>query len=56
MIAAVAMVAAGCGRSSKSSSNANTSTTSGGSADLASGDFGTLKKVCGPGSAKGATD
>jgi hypothetical protein len=59
MVAAVAMVAAGCGRSSKSSSStgaASATTTSGGSVDLASGDFGTLKEVCGPGNAKGSTD
>ncbi len=48
----VAMAAAGCSRSSSKSSS--TSTSSGSSA--ASGDFGTLKAVCGPGSAKGATD
>jgi hypothetical protein len=58
MIAAVAMVAAGCGRSSKSSSSSTSgaSANAAGSVDLASGDFGTLKKVCGPGSAKGTTD
>src|SRR4051812_28610537 len=53
--ALASLVAAGCGRSSKSNSSTE-STSSGGSSDLSSGDFGTLKKVCGSGSAKGATD
>ena len=51
-LAVLALVAAGCGRSSKSSSSSSGSSTT---TDLSSGDFGTLKKVCGPGSAKGAT-
>jgi hypothetical protein len=55
-VAAVSLVAAGCGRSSKSSSSSSGSSTTAGASDLASGDFGTLKKVCGSGSAKGATD
>jgi ABC-type branched-subunit amino acid transport system substrate-binding protein len=50
----VAVVAAGCSRSS-SDSGKGTTTTSGGTS-TASGDFGTLKDVCGPGDAKGATD
>src|SRR5262249_8066043 len=54
--AALSRVAAGCGRSSKSSASSSGSSTTAGASDLASGDFGTLKKVCGSGSAKGATD
>ena len=52
----LALVATGCSRSSNKSSNSNgsTATSSGGSA--ASGDFGDLKAVCGPGNAKGATE
>ncbi|HEX4776190.1 MAG TPA: branched-chain amino acid ABC transporter substrate-binding protein, partial [Acidimicrobiia bacterium] len=52
----LALVATGCSRSSSKSSNSNgsTATSSGGSA--ASGDFGDLKAVCGPGNAKGATE
>jgi ABC-type branched-subunit amino acid transport system substrate-binding protein len=48
----VAMAAAGCSRSSNKGSSTSTS----GSSTAASGDFGTLKDVCGPGNAKGATD
>ena len=53
-LAAVSLVAVGCGRSSKSSSSSGG--TSNTTTDLSSGDFGTLKKVCGSGNAKGATD
>ena len=49
----VAMAAAGCSRSSSKSSSTSTSS---GSSSAASGDFGTLKDVCGPGNAKGSTD
>jgi hypothetical protein len=51
---ALALVASACGRSGGSKSS-----TAGGAAPAgaaASGDFGTLKAVCGPGNAKGATD
>ncbi|HEX4776400.1 MAG TPA: ABC transporter substrate-binding protein [Acidimicrobiia bacterium] len=44
-----------CSRSSSKSSNSNSSTTSGSGSGAAAGDFGTLKNVCGPGSAKGST-
>jgi hypothetical protein len=56
------LVASGCGRSGKSSNATATtaSTAAGGTATTAAasgvGDFGTLKAVCGPGDAKGATD
>ncbi len=51
------LVAAGCGRSGSSSSSSATTAKSGAAAPAAaSGDFGTLKGVCGPGNAKGATD
>jgi ABC-type branched-subunit amino acid transport system substrate-binding protein len=47
------MIAAGCSRSSKSSS----APTAGGAVPAAAnGDFGSLKALCGPGNAKGATD
>jgi len=46
------LVAAGCSRSSSGSSKPKTS---GAASTAASGDFGTLKGVCGPGNAKGAT-
>jgi ABC-type branched-subunit amino acid transport system substrate-binding protein len=52
----LALVASACGRSSKSSTTATTSGSSATTAATASGDFGTLKGVCGPGNAKGATD
>lgn len=48
---AVALATAGC---SRSGSKATTTTSR--AAPAASGDFGTLKAVCGPGGAKGATD
>jgi ABC-type branched-subunit amino acid transport system substrate-binding protein len=51
----VVMIAAGCSRSSSSSKNTGSTTTSGG-ASAATGDFGTIKGLCGPGNAKGATD
>jgi ABC-type branched-subunit amino acid transport system substrate-binding protein len=56
-LALVALVAAGCGRSSKNSANPpSTSTTAASSADrLAKGDFGDLTGVCKSGNAKGAT-
>jgi ABC-type branched-subunit amino acid transport system substrate-binding protein len=57
------LVAAGCGRSGSPKSTgttvpAGTAKTAGGTAAAASGvgDFGTLKSVCGPGNATGATD
>jgi hypothetical protein len=49
----VTLVAAACGRSGSSSSVAPTTTKASAST---SGDFGTLKSVCGPGNATGATD
>ncbi|MBV8951368.1 MAG: ABC transporter substrate-binding protein, partial [Actinobacteria bacterium] len=53
----VAAIAAGCSRSSGSGAKGGSSTSNGSSASsTASGDFGTLKSVCGPGNAKGATD
>jgi ABC-type branched-subunit amino acid transport system substrate-binding protein len=50
------VVASACGRSSSKSSSNTTTSTGGSSAATASGDFGTLKGICGPGNAKGATD
>jgi ABC-type branched-subunit amino acid transport system substrate-binding protein len=55
------LVASGCSRSKSSGATATTaSTAAGGTATTAAasgvGDFGTLKAVCGPGDAKGATD
>jgi hypothetical protein len=52
----ITVVAAGCGRSGSSSSTATTSKPGSTAAPAAAGDFGTLKGVCGPGDAKGATD
>jgi ABC-type branched-subunit amino acid transport system substrate-binding protein len=52
----VAAVAAGCSRSSSNNSSKGGSTTTAGSGSTAAGDFGTMKSVCGPGNAKGATD
>jgi ABC-type branched-subunit amino acid transport system substrate-binding protein len=49
----VALVAAGCSRSGDSGKGGTSSTTAAGAA---SGDFGSLKGVCGPGDAKGASD
>lgn len=51
----VAAIAAGCSRSSGNSSKGGGATTTGPSS-TATGDFGTSKGVCGPGSAKGSTD
>jgi ABC-type branched-subunit amino acid transport system substrate-binding protein len=51
-IVVVALATAGCSRSSSKGSGP-TSTTA---ANAATGDFGTLKAVCGSGNAKGATD
>ncbi len=54
-IVVVALATAGCSRSSGGSSKGgNTSPST--AASAASGDFGSLKGVCGPGNAKGATD
>ncbi|MCU1461855.1 MAG: ABC-type branched-chain amino acid transport system, periplasmic component [Acidimicrobiales bacterium] len=57
---AMVLVAGACGHSSKSSTSSSgtqaPTVTTGGANDIASGDFGTLKDVCGAGSAKGATD
>ncbi len=50
----VATIAAGCSRSSSKSTGS--SSTTGSSSSAATGDFGTLKAVCGPGNAKGSTD
>src|ERR1700730_14657947 len=52
----IATIAAGCSRSSGNSSKGNSATTSGGGTAAASGDFGTMKSVCGPGNAKGSTE
>ena len=49
----VAAIAAGCSRSSGNSSKGGGATTTGASS-TATGDFGTLKAVCGPGNAKGS--
>ena len=48
----VALIATGCSRSSGSSKGGGSSTTT---PSAGAGDFGTLKDVCGPGNAKGAT-
>jgi hypothetical protein len=50
VVLAVAVALAGCSRS-----GSKATTTTRGSAKPASGDFGSLKAVCGPGDAKGAT-
>jgi len=56
-LATVALLAAGCSRSGSSSSASGGSTTSQAStAAVASGDFASLKNVCHPGSATGASD
>ena len=56
-LGAVALLAAGCSRSGSSSSASGGSTTSQPStAAVASGDFASLKNVCHPGSATGASD
>jgi ABC-type branched-subunit amino acid transport system substrate-binding protein len=47
------LVAAGCGRSGGSSSSQKPAAPA---PSVSSGDFGSLKGVCGPGTAKGATD
>jgi hypothetical protein len=52
-ITSVALVAAGCSRSS--STNNGAAGTAPASAGLTSGDFGSLKAVCGPGQATGAS-
>jgi ABC-type branched-subunit amino acid transport system substrate-binding protein len=60
-VAAVSLIAiAGCSRSGSSSSSGSSSTTASSAAPVAAsttsgGDFGTLKAVCGPGNATGAT-
>src|SRR5439155_2187195 len=54
VVAVVVMVASGCGRSSTSKATPRSTTTT--PAAAAPGDFGTLKEVCGPGNAAGATD
>jgi len=63
--AALALTAVGCSRSSSGGGSAGGATTSGSASASASasssgsaagpGDFGDLKKICGPGTAKGAT-
>src|SRR3954467_6865759 len=55
-LSVVALIATGCGRSGddKESSGDKTTTTQAATA-AAPGDFGSLKAVCGPGDAKGAT-
>ncbi len=49
----VVLLAAGCSRSSSKSGKGGTTAST--QAKIASGDFGDLKGVCGPGTAKGAT-
>jgi ABC-type branched-subunit amino acid transport system substrate-binding protein len=49
------LVAAGCGRSSSSKASSSGTTGAAGAAAKPTGDFGTLKAVCGPGNATGAT-
>jgi ABC-type branched-subunit amino acid transport system substrate-binding protein len=64
LVAVLLLAASACGRSSDNGSNANSgsknsgsnSASSSGSSLLASGGFGDMQKVCGPGDAKGATD
>ena len=54
----IALVASGCSRSSGGSSSSrgsSTATTAAVATTTSGGDFGTLKKVCGPGTATGAT-
>lgn len=51
----VLLLASACGRSSKSSSAGPGKNTTETTAASSAGDFGTLKAVCGPGDAKGAT-
>ncbi|HZR15643.1 MAG TPA: ABC transporter substrate-binding protein [Acidimicrobiia bacterium] len=53
----VALTAVGCSRSSSTTSSSTSTTSAGTSAGgTGAGDFGTLKAVCGPGNATGATD
>ena len=52
---ALAMVGAACSRSESDSGGGSSTTTTGGGGASASGSFAGLGKVCGPGSAKGAT-
>jgi ABC-type branched-subunit amino acid transport system substrate-binding protein len=55
VLAAVALLAAGCGRAGSGSGSATTPSPSG-AAQAAPGSFGDLKDVCHPGGATGATD
>src|SRR4051794_34347940 len=56
VVAVLAVVAAGCGRSGDDSGSGDESTSTTAKAVAAAGDFGDLKAVCGPGDAKGATE
>ena len=58
LLAVIAMVAVACGGRSGTSSTPTTAASSAPTTAAAAqaGDFGTLKGVCGPGTAKGATD
>ena len=53
-VVVVALVMTACSRSGGSSKGS--STTAGKAANAATGDFGNLKGVCGPGQSKGSTD
>jgi ABC-type branched-subunit amino acid transport system substrate-binding protein len=54
-VVVVALVMTACSRSG-GSSKGSSSTTAGKAANAATGDFGNLKGVCGPGQSKGSTD
>ena len=52
---ALSLVAAACSRSDSSGGGSTSTTSGGGGGGAAAGTFGSLGKVCGSGSAKGAT-
>lgn len=54
LVCVVALVAAGCGRSDDGASDASTTSTTA-TSSAGAGSFGTLKDLCGPGDATGAT-
>lgn len=55
LVCVVALVAAGCGRSASDTGESGSTTTSTGGSAAGPVSFGTLKDICGPGDATGAT-
>jgi ABC-type branched-subunit amino acid transport system substrate-binding protein len=55
LVLVLVLLAASCTRDKKSDASSEGSTTTAAAASAGRGDFGSLKKVCGPGAAKGAT-